>query len=78
VYGNARVYGDARVYGTLKIITGFFFGMKYNGETIKEHRIDDNAALLYKGSNVFAPVEKRKVTRAELVEKFGEEVEIVD
>src|SRR3990167_4261680 len=35
VYGNAWVSGNAEVYGKLKLLAGFFFGIRYQKEEIK-------------------------------------------
>jgi hypothetical protein len=60
VYGDARVSGDARVYGDawvsggLKLLAGYFFGVRYNREEIKYHPIPDtNNELIYKGEAEF-------------------------
>ena len=53
VSGNARVSGDARVYGKLKLLAGFFFGVRYKKEEIKFEKIDDDYDLIYKGEAKF-------------------------
>ena len=60
IYGNARIYGDARISGNawisgkLKISAGYFFGMRYDKEEIKYHKIpDSNNELIYKGEAKF-------------------------
>ena len=53
VSGNARVYGDAWVYGKLKLLAGFFFGVRYKKEKIKFEKIDDDYDLIYKGEARF-------------------------
>ena len=53
VSGNARVSGDARVYGKLKLLAGFFFGVRYKKEEIKFEKIDDDDDLIYKGEAKF-------------------------
>ena len=53
VSGNAWVSGDARVSGKLKLLAGYFFGVRYNKEEIKYEKIDDNYELIYKGDAKF-------------------------
>ena len=48
VSGNARVFGDARVFGKFKLEIGFYFGMKYKGQTIKEMKLEDGNFLIWK------------------------------
>ena len=53
VYGDAWVYGDARVYGKLKILTGYFFGVRYKKEEIKYKQVDEYYEVIYKGEAKF-------------------------
>ena len=48
VSGNARVYGDAWVYDELKLEIGFYFGMKFKGQKIKEIMVEDENYLIWK------------------------------
>ena len=62
VSGNARITGDAWVSGKLKLLAGFFFGMRYNKEEIKYHKIPDtNNELIYKGDAEFGEEENDEV-----------------
>ena len=53
VYGDAWVYGDAQVYGKLKILAGYFFGLRYKKEEIKYKQVDEDNELVYKGEAKF-------------------------
>ena len=53
VSGNAQVYGDAWVYGDLKILAGFFFGLRYKKEEIKYKEVDSDYEVIYKGEAKF-------------------------
>ena len=44
----AQVYGDAWVSGKLKISHGYFFGMRFGKEKIKELKTDNGDAILWK------------------------------
>ena len=57
VYGDARVYGDAWVYGKIKLLSGFFFGVRVEKEEIKFHKLDDDTDLIYKGDAKFGEEE---------------------
>ncbi|MEK9208006.1 MAG: hypothetical protein AAB922_05960, partial [Patescibacteria group bacterium] len=48
VFGDAQVSGNARISGKLKLKTGFYFGMKYKGEKIKELKTEDDDIILWK------------------------------
>ena len=53
VYGNARVFGNAEVFGKLKLLAGFFFGIRYKKEDIKFVQVNDDYELVYKGEAKF-------------------------
>lgn len=58
VYDNAQVSGNARVYGELKILAGFFFGIRYKKEEIKYKQVDEDYELIYKGEAKFDETEE--------------------
>ena len=76
VYGNAQVYGDAQVsgnaqvYGKLKLLAGYFFGIRYQKEEIKFIKVDDDYELIYKGEAKFGDDESEK--KNELLKKAEE------
>ena len=51
VFGDASVFGDAWVSGKLLLKAGFFFGMRYNNEEIKEFKVQDGTLILHKGNS---------------------------
>jgi hypothetical protein len=57
------------VYGKLKILAGYFFGMRYSKEEIKYHSVDDNKELIYKGEAKF---EEEDTKKTELLKKADE------
>src|SRR3990167_4136235 len=61
---NAWVYGNAGVYGKLKLLAGFFFGIRYQKEEIKFKEIDENYELIYKGEAKFGETEDDEVEKA--------------
>jgi hypothetical protein len=75
VYGDARVSGDAwvsgnaRVSGKLKLLAGFFFGIRYHKEEIKFTKIDNDYELIYKGYAKFGEEDEKKT---ELLKKADE------
>ena len=56
VSGNAQVYGNARVYGKFEFKAGYYFGMRYGNEEIKEFEIEDGRKVLYKGGGKPEPI----------------------
>ena len=62
VYGNAWVSGNARVYGKLKLLTGWFFGVRYEKEEIKYIKIDEDNELIYKGEAKFGEDEVKSLS----------------
>jgi len=77
VSGNARVYGDAQVYGKLKILAGYFFGLRYEKEEIKYVKIDDDYELIYKGEAKFGKEETSLSGKTVKVELDGKTYEAV-
>jgi hypothetical protein len=72
VYGNAQVYGDAQVYGKLKLLAGYFFGIRYQKEEIKFVDIDEDYELIYRGEAKFGDNEDDEVAKAiKLLEEKG-------
>jgi hypothetical protein len=78
VYGDARVYGDAWVSdnawvsGKLKLLAGYFFGIRYQKEEIKYIDLDDDYELIYKGDAKFGEDEEDEVVKAiKLLETRG-------
>jgi hypothetical protein len=72
VYGDARVSGDARVYGKLKLLAGYFFGIRYQKEEIKFVDIDEDYELIYRGEAKFGDNEDDEVAKAiKLLEEKG-------
>ena len=69
VYGDARVSGNARVYGELKLLAGYFFGVRYQKEEIKFKELDENYELIYKGDAKFGEENTKK---DELLKKADE------
>ena len=59
VSGNARVFGDARVFGRLKLLAGYFFGIRYQKEEIKYKEINEESELIYKGEAKFGEEEDK-------------------
>ena len=57
VSGNARVSGNAWVYGKLKLLAGYFFGIRYQKEEIKFEKLDDDYDLIYRGNAKFGEEE---------------------
>jgi len=64
VYGNAQVSDNARVYGKLKLLAGYFFGIRYKNEEIKYVKVDDENELIYKGEAKFGESEDDEVANA--------------
>ena len=52
VSGNAWVSGNAQVYGKLKILAGYFFGMRCHKEEIK-FKENEGQEIIYKGDAKF-------------------------
>jgi hypothetical protein len=86
VYGNARVYGDAWVsgdawvYGTLKLMAGYFFGVKWSSDTeIKQIEISSGNYLVYKGDAKFGEDEPEvtEMTVDEISKALGKTIKIV-
>ena len=61
--GNAEVSGNARVYGKLKLLSGYFFGTRYQKEEIKYKELDDNYELIYKGDAKFGEDEPKETIK---------------
>ena len=79
VSGDAWVSGNAWVSGELKLIAGYFFGIRYKKEEIKYIPVDEDYELIYKGEAKFGEeTPKGKSVKVKL--KGGEivEGEIVD
>ena len=70
VYGDAQVSGNAQVYGKLKLLAGYFFGIRYQKEEIKFIKVDDDYELIYKGEAKFGDDESEK--KNELLKKAEE------
>ena len=62
VYGDAWVYGHAWDYGKLKLLAGWFFGIRYKKEDIKYVKIDDDNELIYKGEAKFGEDEVKSLS----------------
>lgn len=81
VYGDAQVYGNARVSGNLKLISWYFFGLRYKKEEIKYVKLDDNCEIICKWDIEVNKEEDKpevnKMTVKEVIEKLWYEVEIV-
>ena len=79
VSGNARVYGNACVYGKLKLLAGFFFGVRYKKEEIKYVEVDSDIELIYKGEAKFGEEEKEmvEVTLEEIAKMKGIDVSLL-
>ena len=75
--GDAWVSGDARVYGKLKILAGYFFGLRYEKEEIKYVKIDDDYELIYKGEAKFGEEETSLSGKTVKVELDGKTYEAV-
>lgn len=54
------IYGDAQVSGKLKLLKGYFFGIRYQKEEIKFKEIDNNYELIYKGDAEFGSDENEE------------------
>ena len=63
VSGSAEVYSDAWVYGKLKLLSGYFFGTRYQKEEIKYKELDDNYELIYKGDAKFGEDEPKETIK---------------
>jgi len=61
VSGDAEVFGSAKVFGKLKLLAGFFFGIRYKKEEIKFVKIDDKYELIYKGEAKFGEDKKERL-----------------
>jgi len=72
VYGNARVSGNAQVSGKLKLSLGYFFGMRWNKEEIKYHKVEDNVELIYKGDAKIEEGDDNSEKKAALMSKADE------
>jgi len=59
VSGNARVSGNAEVSGRLKLLAGYFFGIRYQKEEIKYKEINEKSELIYKGEAKFGEEEDK-------------------
>ena len=70
VYGNAWVYGNALVSGKLELTLGYFFGMKYKGESIQEIEQGENK-IICKGD-----VRVKKYDEPEVRSLSGQTVEV--
>ena len=68
VYGNAWVSGNAFVSGKIKILAGYFFGIRYNKEEIK-FKENEDVELIYKGNAIF---EEENTQKSELLKKADE------
>lgn len=81
VSGDAQVYGNARVSGNLKLISWYFFGLRYKKEEIKYVKLDDNCEIICKWDIEVNKEEDKpevnKMTVKEVIEKLWYEVEIV-
>jgi len=65
------------VFGKLKLLAGYFFGIRYQKEEIKYKEIDDNYELIYKGDAKFREESERKaelLSRADELIKKAEEL----
>jgi len=62
VYGNAMVSGDAWVSGKIKLLSGSFFGIRYNKEEIKYKKLDNGDELIYKGEAKFGEYDEVEIT----------------
>ena len=69
VSGNARVSGNAWVSGKIKLIAGYFFGMRYNNEEIK-YIENEGQEIIYKGEAKFGDDKDDK--KQELMDKADE------
>ena len=80
VSGNARVSGDARVYGKLKLTLGYFFGMRYNNEEIKEFKQKEGEVILHKGESKieFYNDDIKEETQDDIITLNGKKYKLVD
>jgi hypothetical protein len=60
VSGDAWVYGDAWVSGKLKLLAGYFFGVRYKKEEIKYVQVDEDYEVIYKGEAKFGEEAEEK------------------
>jgi len=74
VSGDAWVSGDARVYGKLKILAGFFFGIRYKKEEVKFLRLDNNYDLIYKGDAKFEETDEEAEKMIKALKERGYKV----
>jgi len=80
VSGNAKVTGDARVSGKLKLTLGYFFGMRYNNEEIKEFKQKDGEVILHKGDSEieFYDDEVKEEIEDDIITLNGKKYKLVD
>ena len=67
---NLSQYGNAWVSGKLKLLAGFFFGVRYKKEEIKYAKVDDDYEVIYKGEAKFGEEENEK-TEPDIIELNG-------
>jgi carbonic anhydrase/acetyltransferase-like protein (isoleucine patch superfamily) len=74
VSGNAMVSGNAEFSGKIKIISGYFFGMRYDKEEIK-YKENEGQELIYKGESKFEEVDDEVEKAIKLLTEKGKLVD---